>query len=123
MANRRGVYRMTPARRAALHRAQLISAQKRKGSHGSRIKGFAKNAGLVGGAIGATFIAHHTNEYIVHPHKVVQHSRTAGKTTAKLATATARRIKRGGNQKPPTVVPKNVSRAYKFHGGHRGTLL
>lgn len=61
---RRGRYRMTPARRAALKKAQTVSAKKRRRHKIAQAVG--KGAIQVGGA----FVAARLSSYIVRPSKV-----------------------------------------------------
>lgn len=106
MAKKRsGRYRMTPKRRVALRNAQLASARKRKGH---RIKNGLRTAGVIGGAVAATFVSYHTNRWIVHPSQAKRDISKASGATARLVRSSARRIKRGRDQKPPVVTHKQV---------------
>lgn len=61
---RRGRYRMTPARRAALRKAQLASARKRR-----RVQ-IAKGVGKAALNVGGLFVAARVSSYIVRPSKI-----------------------------------------------------
>lgn len=58
---RRGRYRMTPARRAALRKAQLMSARRR------RRKTIARGVGKTAVNIGGLFLAARVSTYIAKP--------------------------------------------------------
>ena len=66
MAKRRsGRYRMTPKRRAALKRAQMISARKRRNQKWkSGALRVGRTAGAIGVAVGGTFVAYHANRHL-----------------------------------------------------------
>jgi len=87
-------YRMTAKRRAALRKAQAASARKRKGSRFRGLKSAARTTGVVAGSIGATFLAYHTNEYIVRPDKFVRHTKIAVRNTRGWAGSAARQVTR-----------------------------
>jgi len=110
-SKRKGAYRMTPKRRAALKKAQMISAKKRRGS---KFKSALRTSAAIGSAIGATFVTYHANNYIVRPDIAVAHGRAAGRGTANLVRAGARRVRRGGNQKPPNVIRRQPTDWSKF---------
>lgn len=61
---RRGRYRMTPARRAALKKAQTASAKKRR-----RLK-IAKGVGKTAINLGGMFVAVHATKYITNPRSI-----------------------------------------------------
>lgn len=61
---RRGRYRMTPARRAALRKAQAASAKKR---HRRNIAGAVGRSAL---GMGKTFVAIHTARYMSNPRAI-----------------------------------------------------
>ena len=61
---RRGRYRMTPRRRAALRKAQQISAKKRKRSQ--TIRAVRKTAASMGGM----FVAYHSTRYLMNPRRI-----------------------------------------------------
>jgi hypothetical protein len=61
---RRGKYRMTPARRAALRKAQKASANKR------RRKAVAGAVGKTMVNVGGLFVAARISTYIAHPGKI-----------------------------------------------------
>lgn len=87
MAKRRvggGRYRMTPKRRAALKKAQMVSARKRRRA---KIKNGLRVAGQVGAAVGATFVTYHGNQYIRHPSRIPKHAKIAKDTTSRIIKA------------------------------------
>lgn len=84
---------MTSKRRAALRKAQLASARKRR-SRFAGVASAARTVGVVAGGIGATFVAYHTNEYIVRPDKFVRHSRIAARATKNVLSGASRKITR-----------------------------
>lgn len=61
---RRGRYRMTPARRAALKKAQTASAKKR------RRREIAGTVGRGALKLGGTMVAYHTTRYMMNPRKI-----------------------------------------------------
>lgn len=63
---RRGRHRMTPARRAALRKAQQASARKR------RRKDIARSVGKGAVAIGGAFAAARVSTYIARPGRVMK---------------------------------------------------
>lgn len=67
---RRGRYRMTPARRQALRKAQLVSARKR------RRKKVASAVGKTAVNIGGLFVAARVSSYIAKPSKAVSDYKT-----------------------------------------------
>ena len=71
-------YRMTPRRRAALKKAQAASARKRRGR---TISNIGKGALAIGGAIGTTFVAYHTQDIIAHPNKGVKYAGQGARAT------------------------------------------
>lgn len=71
---RRGRYKMTPARRAALRKAQAASARKRRFQG---IKNFARVGAQVGGTIAAGAILYHAESYARDPGKAVRHAQMA----------------------------------------------
>ena len=75
MAGRsRGSYRMTPARRAALRKAQLASARKR------RREGFKRGArvvGVVAAGLAVTAVNHQLNRAVTHPRAFAKDVRDA----------------------------------------------
>jgi hypothetical protein len=110
MAGRRR-HRMTPKRRAALRKAQMASARKRRRFGG--LRKFAKGAGAVGGAVGATFVAYHTQEYIARPDMFVRHTGAAGGATGRAVKRVVRKVASKGGV--PT--PKTTSHVkYQHHG-------
>ena len=76
---RRGRYKMTPRRRAALRKAQMASARKRKGSSLDGVKNFARTAGAIGGTIAAGALLYHAESYARDPGKAVRHYQIAHK--------------------------------------------
>lgn len=74
MARRRGRYRMTPRRRAALKKAQAASARKRRFAG---VKNFAKTAGAIGGTVLAGALLYHAESYARDPGKLVRHTKAA----------------------------------------------
>lgn len=94
-----GHHRMTPARRAALRKAQLASARKRRGI-GAKAKGFARGAGAVGATVGSVFVAYHTQEYIAKPNKLVRHTRKASSSVAGFVGKTAKKAAKKSAPKP-----------------------
>jgi hypothetical protein len=72
MAKRR--YRMTPARRAALKKAQAASARKRRKR--AVISG-AKTVGAVAGSIATSALIYHANKYAQNPGLAVAHGKAA----------------------------------------------
>ena len=90
MAKRRN-YKMTPRRRAALKKAQMASARKRRGSG---VKSALKTAGTVAGYVGATFVAYHTNRYIQRPDHFVRESSSAGRAIGRAGKAGFRKVTR-----------------------------
>lgn len=92
MARKR--HRMTPKRRAALRKAQLASARHRKRNRFAGLKSAARTTGVVAASIGATFVAYHTNEYIVHPSKFVRDSKIAVRNTRSVLGSATRKVTR-----------------------------
>ena len=70
MAKRRGHYRMTPARRRALHKAQLASARKRH--RRAKFVGALKVTGTVAAAAAGTFAVAQVNRYASNPREAVR---------------------------------------------------
>lgn len=71
MARRRGGrYRMTPARRAALAKAQKVSARKRRKR---AVLSGVKAVGSVAGTIAVGAAIHHANNYARNPQLVPKH--------------------------------------------------
>ena len=77
---RRGNYRMTPRRRAALRKAQLASARKRR-HH--KIKTIAKTAGTVAGGILTSAAIYHANRALTNPRAVAKDYRDAKMTISR----------------------------------------
>ena len=103
-------YRMTAKRRAALKKAQLASARKRRGSRFSGLKSAARTTGVVAGSIGATFLSYHANEYIVRPDKFVRHTRVAARNTRGWAGSAAGKIRRRAPRPKNSSVTKDWSK-------------
>lgn len=94
---------MTPRRRAALRRAQLISAQKRrKGSRFGKVRAVGRGVGTAGAVVGSTFVAYHTQRYIARPDVLVRHSRKAGGSVNSGIRKAVRKVKPA----KPRVIPK-----------------
>lgn len=77
MSRRRGRYRMTPKRKAALRKAQLASARKRRGSRWTGLKNTAKVVGSVAGTIAVGAAIYHAESYARDPGKAVRHVKLA----------------------------------------------
>lgn len=90
MAKRR--HRMTSRRRVALRKAQIASARKRSRFGG--LKSAARATGMVAASVGATFVAYHTNEYIVHPSKFARDSKIAVRNTKSVLGKAGRKVTR-----------------------------
>ena len=90
MAKRRN-YKMTPRRRAALKKAQMASARKRRGSG---VKNALKTAGTVAGYVGATFVAYHTNRYIQRPDQFVRETSSGARAIGRVGKSGFRRVTR-----------------------------
>lgn len=103
MARRKTAYRMTPRRRAALARAQKISANKRRKN---RVGSALKTAGTVAGYVGSTFAAYHLNRYITRPDQFVKESTAAGKALHKAGKAGFHRAQKATGMKRGGVKPK-----------------
>lgn len=65
-------YRMTPRRRAALRKAQLASARKRRRRQIGQV---AKSVGSIAGGIAASAAIYHANKYAQKPALAVQHGK------------------------------------------------
>lgn len=108
MAKRRTTkYRMTPKRRAALKRAQMLSARKRRRA---RVKNGLKAAAVIGVAVGTQAATHWTNYAIHHPGKTYQGAKKAGAYVKS-------RFNKTGNLKPPAIAPKQPSNWKRSPGG------
>lgn len=95
-------YRMTPARRAALKKAQLASARKRRrNARNAKIKSVARSSAKVGVAIGAAFLQYHGRRYLYEPTLAVKHAKIVHKK-AKSYRDSLRSS--GPNRKPPNVL-------------------
>lgn len=108
MAKRR--HRMTSKRRAALRKAQMASARKRRGSRFAGLKSAARTTGVIAGSIGATFLAYHTNEYIVHPSKFARDTKIGIRNTKSLFGGAARKVTRKAAPTPKAGPPKDWSK-------------
>lgn len=62
---RRGRYRMTPARRAALKKAQIAAANKKRRFH--KTKKVGRRAAQVAAGLGGAFVTARVNSYILRP--------------------------------------------------------
>lgn len=82
-------YRMTPRRRAALKKAQMASARKRRGS---RVGSALKTTAAVAGYVGATFAAYHTNRYIMHPDQFVKESRAGARAVGRVGKSGFKKV-------------------------------
>lgn len=70
MAKRRGHYKMTPARRQALHKAQLASARKRH--RRAKFVGALRVTGTVAAAAAGTFAVAQVNRYASNPREAIR---------------------------------------------------
>lgn len=107
MAKRR--HRMTSKRRAALRKAQVASARKRRGRF-SGVKSAARSVGIVAGGIGATFLAYHTNEYIVHPSKFGRDAGIAVRNTKSVLGGASRKVTRRAPRRKAAAPAKDWSK-------------
>lgn len=121
MAKRRvngGRYRMTPKRRAALKKAQMISAKKRRRA---RVKSGLKAAAVIGIAVGSQAATHWTNYAVQHPVQTYKGAKKAGQW-AKSKASRRKPVKVTNISTPAAIhkAPSNWKRApgggYLFNG-------
>jgi hypothetical protein len=114
----RGRYRMTPKRRAALKKAQMVSARKRRRG---RVKNGLKAAAVIGVAVGSHAATHWTNYAIQHPVQTYKGAKKAGQW-AKSKTSRRKTVKVTNISAPAAIhrAPSNWKRApgggYLYNG-------
>lgn len=101
---RRGRYRMTPARRAALRKAQLASARKR------RRKDVAYAVGRGAIKLGSAFIAIQTSRYMANPRALGRDYKDAKNAINK------RRVARRERKNPTPVVKRSQYSGMSWYG-------
>jgi hypothetical protein len=113
-------YRMTPARRAALARAQKASARKRRKA---AVLGGLKAVGSVAGTVALGAAIHHANNYARNPALVPKHYKAAKGylTKGPKVDPNAPGVALRSNRKPLRYYGRG--RASHICGSHTGTRI
>jgi hypothetical protein len=113
-------YRMTPARRAALARAQKASARKRRKR---AVIGGLKAVGSVAGTVAVGALVHHANNYARNPQLVPKHYKAVKGYLSKgpRVDPNAPGVALRSNHKPLRYYGRG--RATHISGRHTGTRI